>query len=343
MALDTNLENSGTYYHGPSGTHGTTDAACGAATAGSPVPAEFRIFAADHVYRLDGTGAQVPCSGMGTFSRTTQADDPNWVAEWTSAQDCAVVGNEAGTPRTGVSRAGATVTHGGRHAPCFNPTCLDNFHVDFKQYPAPEGLHLGMSGPAQAQVGDPVAVVARLTQDGVAVPSTAITYTVSGPAPGAPPGGSAVTGADGRASFTVSAAAAGDYIVRASATTATGTAAGTLAVRFVPPPPPAMALTGPARAQTEESVPVAATLTNAGRPAPGAEVTFTVDGPGHPNPSSGTATTDANGKAAFRRRARKRPKLHATSSRLWQDQGSDGFGRPRHVGPYNGAPSRICT
>src|SRR4051795_5458942 len=41
------VENTQTYYHGPNGTHGTNDPSCSAATAGSPVPAEFRIFAAD--------------------------------------------------------------------------------------------------------------------------------------------------------------------------------------------------------------------------------------------------------------------------------------------------------
>lgn len=82
------VENTEPYYHGITGTHGTEaggGAGCNPATAGSPVPAEFRIFAAEGwadtdedkavdvltgnawVYRVDANGDKVPCRGTGSF------------------------------------------------------------------------------------------------------------------------------------------------------------------------------------------------------------------------------------------------------------------------------------
>lgn len=168
--LHVEVENSTVYYHGPSGTHGTSDTACGPATAGSSVPADFRIFAAEGaqdtdgdgdadlltgaawVYRLDGTGAKVPCRGQGTFARGHQSSDPNWRADWTLNEDCVVVGNQAGTPGTGVAKARTAHTQHGTHAPCFLPPCVDNFRVDYKQYPPIEGFNAALSGPTAASM-----------------------------------------------------------------------------------------------------------------------------------------------------------------------------------------------
>ena len=297
------VENTQTYYHGPSGTHGTSDATCGPGTAEMPAPAEFRLFAADHVYRLDGSGTQVPCSGTGTFSRGHSANNPNWHAEWTLAQDCTVVGNAAGTPGTGISKAGTTITHAGTHAACFTPPCVDNFHVSYKQYPPAVGLHLALSGPSTAQVGNPVTVVARLTQDGVPVPNEPVHANITGPGPGGtgatPSQAAGATGADGRVSFTFTGAVAGTYNVVAIKTASLGAVNAQLSVRFQDPPPTAIALDGPARAQTEEGVTVAATVTSAGTPAPGAVVSFAVSGAGQATPAAGSAVTDASGKATF--------------------------------------------
>ncbi|HUR22406.1 MAG TPA: Ig-like domain-containing protein, partial [Acidimicrobiales bacterium] len=302
--LRVEVENTATYYHGPYGTHGTSDTSCAPATAGSPVPAEFRIFAPDHVYRLDGTNAQVPCKGQGSFARGDGAsgDPARWVAEWTLAEDCVVVGNQAGSSGTGVASAGTTNTHHGSHRPCFNPPCQDNIQVDYKQYPPVDGLHAGMSGPDSAWIGeDPVTVVARITNDGAPVPSATVSFLVEGPAPAAPPGGVALTSAEGRASFTFTAGLAGDYTVTSSVTYAGETASASHAVRFNPPPPPAMALAGPTEGQTEEGVTLIATFTRAGDPVRGTEVAFQADGEGagEASPPTGKVLTDANGRAAF--------------------------------------------
>lgn len=315
--LQVEVENSSVYYHGPYGTHGTSDTACGPATAGSPVPAAFRIFAAEGaqdtdgdgdadvltgaawVYRLDGTGAKVPCRGEGTFARTDQNADPNWRADWTLNEDCVVVGNQAGTPGTGVAKARTAQTQHGTHAPCFLPPCVDNIKTDYKQYPPIEGFNAALSGPTSASVATPVTITATVTNDGAPVANAAVTFSANGAGPAAPPGGAAVTGADGRATFTFTAAVAGAYTVSASATNAVKTATASHTVSFSAIAAAAMTAAGPARAQTEESVLVSATMTNAGRPMPAALVDFRVAGPGTATPASGSSTTDANGRATF--------------------------------------------
>ena len=297
------VENPEPYYYGPFGTHGTTDSSCAPATTGTPIAADFRIFAADHIYKLDGAGAQVPCLGTGTFSRgvqnqTTQPYTHQWHSEWTLSEDCTVVGNAAGTPGTGTAPPQTAHTHAGVHEPCFSGACVNNFRVDYHQYLPYAGLHVGVSGPATATVATPVAVSAAVAVDGVPLANAPVTFSVSGPTPSQPPGGAAVTGADGRASFTFTSATAGDYTVTASVTNAGTTATGTHLVRFSVPPP-TVTIDGPTKGQTEDAQTVTATFTNAGNPTPGATVSFAVAGPGQATPASGSALTDNNGKASF--------------------------------------------
>lgn len=301
------VENTATYYHGPIGTHGTADASCGPATAGTPAPAEFRMFVPDHLYRLGASGEQVPCVGQGRFARG-QANDstfgnPRWWAEWTLAEDCTVVGNEAGTPGTGVAKAGTAMTHHGTHEACFNPPCVSNFKVDYKQYAPVPGPYLVLSGPATARTGQNVTVTARFTNDGTPVADAPLTFSTTGPAPAAPPGATAVTGADGGATFTFTAVEPGDYTVSASTTHNAQVVSATHKVSFEPPPPLAVALAGPSSAQTEEDVRITATVTEGGDPAPAAQVEFSVAGPGQATPASASAITDTNGRAPFAFRA----------------------------------------
>ena len=305
------VENTETYYQDPFGTHGTTPG-CAAATTGDPVPAEFRIFAPDHVYRLDGSGAQVPCVGHGTFWRGDKTDPTNKMANakasWSLDADCTVVGNEAGTPGTGIAPAGSPHTYDGEHDPCFNAPCADNLRLDYQQFFPFEGLHVSMGGPSSAAVGDAVEVTAVVTDDGVALGNAPIVFSVAGPAP-APPGGAAVTGSDGTASFTFAPGAAGSYTVTATVTdpATTSTASGTFTVQVDPLPAAAMSLDGPTSGHTDAPVTLTATLTEAGRPLPGSPVAFSVAGPpewqgyaeGQPSPASGQATTDENGQATF--------------------------------------------
>jgi hypothetical protein len=156
------------YYYGPYGTHGTTDASCTPATAGTPIDADFRIFATDHVYELDNTGAQVPCKGHGTFERGVQNSTTNgtkWYAEWTLTEPCTVVGNAAGTPGTGIAPVQTVHTDSGTHDPCFSGSCVDNFKVDYHQYLPYKGLHVTVNGPASAVVGTTAVVTAAVTND----------------------------------------------------------------------------------------------------------------------------------------------------------------------------------
>ncbi|MCA1683821.1 MAG: Ig-like domain-containing protein, partial [Actinobacteria bacterium] len=234
------VENTQTYYHGPFGTHGTSDASCSPATAGSPVPAKFRLFATDHVYRLDASNNQVPCTGQGSFERGNSSntnDTTHWYAEWNLDADCTVGGNASGTPGTGVAPAGTAMTDTGQHDPCFNPPCTDNIRVDYKQYLPYKGLHLGLSGPTAATAGGAVTLTAAVTNDGQPVANALVNFSVAGPAPSAPPAGAAATGSDGRASFTFTAATAGDYTVTGSVTTSSATASASTTVPPTTVPP----------------------------------------------------------------------------------------------------------
>jgi hypothetical protein len=300
--IQVEVENTQTYYQGPFGTHGTTDATCAPATVGTPVPAEFRIFGPDRVYRIQG-GVQVPCVGHGTFARGEKNNatgiNTQVHAEWTLDADCTVVGNEAGIPGTGIAPAGSPHTYSGIHDPCFNGDCANNIRVDYVQYLPFVGLHVSMGGPATAAVGDTLTVVAAVTDDGQALANTPVTFSVAGAGPGAPPAGGAITGADGRATFNFTAATTGDYTVTASATNAATTASGAHVVTFVAPAPPTLRVDGPTRWQTEENVTITATFTNAGRAVPGVVVSFTVAGPAVATPSSGSGITDNDGRAAF--------------------------------------------
>ncbi|HEX2699894.1 MAG TPA: Ig-like domain-containing protein, partial [Acidimicrobiales bacterium] len=306
------VENTQTYYHGPFGTHGS-DASCSAATAGSPVPAVFRLFAADHVYRLDGS-SQVPCTGGGSFARgdRTNNDSAHWYAQWTLGDDCVVIGNVDGVPGTGVAKAGSAMTHSGQHDPCFGEfACTSNIRADYKQYLPVEGPYVAVAGASSARTGAPVSLIAAVKYDGEPVPNAPVTFSVAGPAPSSPAQGAAVTGADGTATFTFTAAVDGNYTVTATAsfigaTTSTSvpgtpppTASGSHVVTFTPPSPPTVTLAGPAHRQTDENLTVTATATNLDNPAPGTQVDFSVVGAGQATPASGRATTDANGQATF--------------------------------------------
>ncbi|HUR17304.1 MAG TPA: Ig-like domain-containing protein, partial [Acidimicrobiales bacterium] len=325
--LRVEVENTSPYYHGPYGTHGTDgagDPSCSPATAGTAVPAQFRIFAAEGtldtdndgdvdrltgaawVYRLNEVGDQVPCRGRGSFARGKMDADVNWRSEWTLDEDCVVVGNEAGTPGSGVAPAGTAHTHHGFHGPCFSSPCNDNFKVDYAQYLPIAGPFLSLSGPTSAPIGRNVTVMARLTNDGAPAANVPVTFTVAGPAPAAPPGGGASTGADGRATFTFTAAQVGDYTVTALAVYGGQAVTAGHTVRFTPPEPLAVALAGPSRGQVDDGIGVTATVTDDGKPVLGATVDFTVawsgqDKPwtGQASPSSGSATTDRFGRATF--------------------------------------------
>ena len=316
--LRVEVENTQNYYHGPSGTHGTTGSTCDAASAGGPVPAEFRIFAPGNVYRLDASNNQVPCSGQGTFSRYGY----DWNATWSLSADCTVVGNSAGASGAGLARAGTNMTHTGRHTPCFNAPCVDNFQFDYAQYLPYPGFRAQLGGPTSANIGETVTLSAAVTNDGLAVANVPVSFSVTGPAPPAPPGGAAVTGADGRASFTFSAAAAGDYSVSATATNAIQTHTATHTVAFRPVPPPTMTVAGPSRSQTEEAVTVTAAYTNAGRPVPGATIDFAVAGPGPATPASGSAVTNGAGSVLFTFSAARSGDYTVTASNSLPGQGA---------------------
>jgi hypothetical protein len=295
--LHIEVENTQLYYHGPKGTAGPTDTTC--ATNGIPVTAEFRIWATDHVYRLDGANVQVPCVGHGTFTRGPQGED--WNAQWTLDSDCTVVGNAAGTPGTGLSRVGTGFTNSGNHGPCFD-TCVNNIKFNYTQYLPFVGLHLGVSGPGPTKVNTTADVFAHLTDDGAAVADAPVSFAVSGPGPTAPSTGDATTAADGSAPFSFTTATVGTYTVTATTPSTTNpgeTITATQTVQFVPPTPPTVKLWGPAAAQTEEAVYVAATFTNDDVPTQGVPVSFSVTGSGMVTPASGTVTTNQDGKALF--------------------------------------------
>ena len=335
--LQVQIENTEAYYHSPFGTHGTEaggGAGCSASTVATPVPAEFRVFAAEAaqdtdgdedvdvlsgaawVYRLNEAGEKVPCRAQGTFARGTKESpafgDTAWVAEWTLDEACVVVGNEAGTPGTGTAPRGTFHTQHGVHEPCFGDIdagdCPRIIRVDYAQFLPKPGPFLTVSGPSSAVIGcdQPVTVNARLTVDGVAEPDVPVTFSVTGPAPAAPAAGAGVTGADGRAAFTFGAAAPGDYTVTARANHGGLERVATHTVRFDQLPPLSVILSGPAKGQTEDATTVRATVRDACGALSGALVSFSVAWPaqdkpwtGQATPSSGTATTDAVGEAEF--------------------------------------------
>lgn len=128
--LEVEIESTQTYYHGPGGTHGTDDAT-GCPEGEVPVPAEFRIFAEGHVYRV-GQPDQ-PCTGQGTFARGDMDDPENFVAEWTLDEDCVVVGNVEGFQGSGIAPAGTEHTATGVSEAC-GGQCTDNIRIDFVQF-----------------------------------------------------------------------------------------------------------------------------------------------------------------------------------------------------------------
>jgi hypothetical protein len=322
-------ENTEVYYHGPGGTHGTEPggAGCSPTTAGTPIPAQFRIFAAEgtqdldgdrdvdvltgtaSVYRLNEAGDKVPCVGQGSFWRGAEGDVASWIAEWTLSADCVVVGNDAGTPGTGSAPRGTTHTHHGRHSPCFDLPCSDNIRLSYEQYLPKPGPFLRLTGPASATVGceRPVTVTARLTDTGWPEADVPVTFAVAGPAAGVPPGGVVSTDRDGEAEFAFTAPSPGDYTVTATATLNGEQVSATHTVRFNEPPPLSLALASqPNRWQTEEQVTVTATVTDVCGSLPGALVDFTVVWPaqdkpwsGQATPESGSALSDADGRASF--------------------------------------------
>jgi len=299
--LKIEVENTQPFYHGPHGTHGS-DASCSPGTAWTPVSAKFRIFAADHVYTVEA-GAQVPCTGQGSFARGEMGASENWRADWSLGQDCVVVGNEAGTPGQGTAPTGTAFTNHGSHAPC-SGSCANNFKVVYAEYLPVKGLAVGMGGPSSAFVGDTVTVTAGVAFDGIPVSGASVAFSVAGPAATAPAAFAGSTDGAGRAAFTFTAGVAGDYVVTASATSASHpgvTATGTHTVRFTPRPPPTLSLSGPPRGQTEENITTVATVAYDGRPAPGIPVRFAVAsaGAGQATPPSGTAVTNAAGRASF--------------------------------------------
>ncbi|HUR22559.1 MAG TPA: cadherin-like domain-containing protein, partial [Acidimicrobiales bacterium] len=335
--LQVQIENTEPYYHSPFGTHGTEaggGAGCSPSTVGDPIPAEFRVFAAEGtqdsdgdkkvdvltdaawVYRLDGTGAKVPCVAHGSYARGTKGNpafgDTAEVMEWTLDEDCVVVGNAAGTPGTGKAPRGTYHTFHGTHEPCFGDVmagdCPRNIRHDYSQFLPKPGPFLTLTGPGSEVIGcgRPVTVNARLTVDGLAQANVAVTFSVAGPAPAAPPAGAGTTGADGRAAFTFGAAAPGDYTVTAKATYGGQERVATHTVRFDQLPPLSVTLAGPTKGQTEESTTVRATVRNACGTLSGATVNFSVAWPsqnlpwtGQATPSSGSATTDGLGEASF--------------------------------------------
>ncbi|MDQ4132534.1 MAG: Ig-like domain-containing protein, partial [Actinomycetota bacterium] len=323
--LQVQLENSEVYYHGIFGTHGTEaggGAGCSPTTAGSPVPADFRVFAAEAtqdsdgdndvdlltgaawVYRVNEAGEKVPCVGRGTFAR----NGGTWTAEWTLSADCVVVANQAGTSGTGTAPRGTFVTHHGGHAPCFDPPCVDNLRVGYEQYLPKPGPFLRLTGPASAAVGcdPPVTVTARLTVTGWPEADVPVTFSVSGPGAALPPGGTVNTDQNGEAAFAFTAATRGDYTVTATASVDGEEVSATHMVRFTDPPPLSVALAAPDNWQTEEPVTVTATVNDACGPLPGAQVDFSVEWPsqdrpwtGQATPKSGSALSGADGRASF--------------------------------------------
>ena len=336
--LQVQIENTEPYYHSPFGTHGTEasgGAGCSPSTTGNPVPAQFRVFAAEGtqdtdgdkdvdvltgaawVYRLDGMGAKVPCRARGSYARGTKDNpafgDPTEVAEWTLEEDCVVVGNAAGTPGTGTAPRGTFHTFHGEHDPCFGDVmagdCPDNIRHDYAQFLPKPGPFLSLSGPSSAAIGcdRPATLSARLTVDGVPQRDALVNFSVTGPAPAAPPAGAAPTDADGRAGFTCGAAQPGNYTVTASVTHAGQQRVATHTVRFDQLPPLSVSVGGTTRGQTEDPVTVIARVRDGcGLPLPGAAVNFTVGWPAQANPwtggatpASGAAVTDHNGMASF--------------------------------------------
>ena len=335
--LQVQIENSEAYYHSPFGTHGTEaggGAGCAPATVGDKVPAQFRVFAAEGtqdvdgdkdvdvltgaawVYRLDDAGGKVPCVAQGSYARGTKSNpafgDPAAVAEWTLSEDCVVEGNQAGTPGTGTAPKGTFHTHHGEHDPCFGDVmagdCPKNIRHEYAQFLPKPGPFLTVTGPTSALVGcdRPVTVNARLTVDGLAKPDVTVSFSVTGPTPATPPAGAGVTGADGRAGFTFTAAAPGDYTVTAKATYDGQQRVATHTVRFDQLPPLSVSLSGPPDGQTEEPTKVTATVRNACDTISGAPVDFSVAWPaqdtpwtGQATPPSGSATTDEYGRAQF--------------------------------------------
>ncbi|HEX2699595.1 MAG TPA: Ig-like domain-containing protein, partial [Acidimicrobiales bacterium] len=329
--LHVEVENTEPYYHGITGTYGTETgggAGCNPAASGTPIPAEFRIFAAEGwadtdgdtdvdvltgsawVYRVDANGDKVPCRGMGSFARGTPdiSDTNKWVAEWTLSEDCTVLGNAAGIPGTGTSPRGTFHTHHGSHSPCFGDFCPNNIKADYEQFLPKPGPYLGLSGPSSAAVGceKPVTLTARLTVSGWPQANTAVSFAVAGPTPGVPPAGAGTTDEDGKATFTFTAARAGDYTVTATATYNGVQRSATHVVHYQDPPPLSVGLAVPPRGQTEEAATVTATVTDACGPLSGATVAFSTAFPsqgvpwtGQATPPSGSAITDANGQATF--------------------------------------------
>jgi hypothetical protein len=321
------VENTEPFHHGPYGTHGG-DSACTAATAGTPVPAKFRIcsprpltfhelgqpveecVAAQNVYKVDAGGAHVPCTGTGSYVRKGMTGE-NWHADWTLDESCVVVGNDAGTPGQGLAPRGTTQTHVGSHAPC-GGTCADNIKVNFAQYLPPPGLAVSVGGPAGAPIGQTVTLTAGVTADGAPLTGAPVIFSVTGPGPGAPPAATVPTGTDGRAEFTLTGAIEGDYVVTASTTWPTypgSVVSDTHTVHFSAPAP-RIVLDGLARSATEDPMTVTATIVDdsnpipgepAHDPVPGVPVAFTVTGTatGQATPASATAVTDLNGEATF--------------------------------------------
>ncbi|HUR24363.1 MAG TPA: Ig-like domain-containing protein [Acidimicrobiales bacterium] len=292
-ALSWEIENTQPYYHGPNGTYGTQ--ACNPAAANTPVPAQVRVFTADHVFRLDEGGNQVPCVGEGSFARDQEA---KFHAAWTLTEPCTVVGNDAGNPGQGVAPVGTQLTQTGLHGACFAESCPSNIRGDFAQFHPLTGFHLGISAPTPGAAGDTVSVAARVSFDGVAVPGAAVSFSVVGPAP-APAGGAGTTDTDGRTAFTFTPATPGDYTVSAAATSASHpglTATDTFTVA-VTPRLATMALTGPLTPIVGDDVAMVAKVSQKGETALtyGVVVSWTVTGPGQATPASGTAVTDGNG------------------------------------------------
>ena len=169
------------------------------------------------------------------------------------------------------------------------------------------GPVLTLDGPATATVGceTPPTVTARLLVNGFAEANATVAFTVAGPAPAVPADGTATTGGDGRASFTFTAPQAGDYTVTAAVTHAGVEKTARHTVRFKEPKS-SVTLDGPATGQTEETTTVTATVDDGCGPLAGAPVDFAATWPaqdrpwtGQATPSTGTATTDADGRARF--------------------------------------------
>jgi len=336
--LQVQVENSEVYYHSPFGTHGTDSSggsACSPSTVGAAIPATFQVFAAEGtvdldgdedidvltgqawVYRVNEAGEQVPCRGRGSYARGTNEEptfgDSAEEMEWTLDEDCVVVGNEAGTPGTGIAPTGTFHTSHGEHDPCFGDVqagdCPSNIRHQYAQFLAKPGPFLAASGPSSAVIGceRPVTVNALLTVDGVAQPDVAVSFSATGPAPAAPPLGTGTTGPDGRASFTFSAAVPGEYTVTATATYDGQERVATHTVRFDELPPLSISLSGPPTGQTEQATRVRATVRDACGTLAGAPVEFSVAWPaqdapwtGQATPPSGIVTTDTFGQAEFR-------------------------------------------